>query len=144
MAGIMGLNTETNESNWRDLAVSELDVAVAHTLREAKITIVDHQTACATFIEHFKSEHIERGGCPTDWVWVNQPGSFTTPDFHQEVLFYWIKPLYDYTDQPRKTYNFRKTFPRNVRKERNQLLEEVKANGKDSFVRSKEVHESLC
>lgn len=33
MAGIMGLNTETNESNWRDLAVSELVVAVAHSFR---------------------------------------------------------------------------------------------------------------
>ncbi|XP_065570259.1 nitric oxide synthase-like [Artemia franciscana] len=110
MAGIMGLNTETNESNWRDLAVSELVVAVAHSFREAKITIVDHQTACETFIEHFKSEHEERGGCPTDWVWVNPPGSFTTPVYHQEVLFYWIKPLYDYQDQPWKTYNFGKHF----------------------------------
>ncbi|XP_065567069.1 nitric oxide synthase, inducible-like [Artemia franciscana] len=96
MAGIMGLNTKTNESNWRDLAVSELVVAVAHSFREAKITIVDHQTACETFIEHFKSEHEERGGCPTDWVWVNPPGSFTTPVYHQEVLFYWIKPFCDY------------------------------------------------
>ncbi|KAK2722413.1 hypothetical protein QYM36_002824, partial [Artemia franciscana] len=64
MASIMGLNTETNESNWRDLAVSELVVA--------------------TFIEHIKSEYEERGGCPRDWVWVNPPGPFTTPVYHQQ------------------------------------------------------------
>ncbi|XP_065583128.1 nitric oxide synthase-like protein [Artemia franciscana] len=94
----------------------ECDLSSALVKVEAKITIVDHQTAFTkrrpseTFIEHSKSEHEERGGCPTDWVWVNPPGSFTTPVYHQEVLFYWIKPLYDYQDQPWKTYNFGKHF----------------------------------
>ena len=92
--------------NWSTGEVLYDTLHSTSNVKEAKITIVDHQTACGNFIEHFKSEHEEKGDCPTDWVWVNPPGSFTTPVYHQEVLFYWIEPLNDYQDQPWKTYNF--------------------------------------
>ncbi|XP_065579164.1 nitric oxide synthase, salivary gland-like isoform X3 [Artemia franciscana] len=122
MADIMSMNTD--DRYWRDYAVRELVFVVEHSFREAKITIDNHQTACKTFIEHFKSEHEERGGCPTEWVWVNPSFNrwrLTEPvltSYHQrhqclktyisphpfagtglqfqETLFYWIKPLYDY------------------------------------------------
>ena len=42
MAGIMGLNTETNESNWGESAISELVVTLAHIFREAKIPVINH------------------------------------------------------------------------------------------------------
>ncbi|KAK2715099.1 hypothetical protein QYM36_009926, partial [Artemia franciscana] len=94
MAGIMDLSTETNETNGQDLVISNLAAAIAQSFPDAKMIIINHQTASGTSIEHFKSEHEERGS--PDWVWVNHPVSSTTEVSHPEVMFCWIKPFYNY------------------------------------------------
>ena len=46
-------------------------------------------------MEHFRREHQVRGGCPTDWVWVNPPDSGSINEtFHQESLNYQLFPAY--------------------------------------------------
>eukprot|EP00112_Aurelia_sp_Birch-Aquarium-sp1_P021015 Seg555.10 transcript_id=Seg555.10/GoldUCD/mRNA.D3Y31 product="Nitric oxide synthase inducible" protein_id=Seg555.10/GoldUCD/D3Y31 len=103
----MNLDTRSNASLWKDRAVTELNHAVLHSFKEAKVTLVDHHTASESFIKHMQNEQKLRGGCPADWVWIVPPSSGSTTEvFHQEMLNYLVKPSYDYQDDAWKHYQF--------------------------------------
>ncbi|XP_032903465.1 nitric oxide synthase, endothelial-like [Amblyraja radiata] len=51
---------------------------------------------------------LKRGGCPTDWVWVQPPISGSlTPLYHQEMLNYSLTPAFRYLMDPWKTPEWR-------------------------------------
>ncbi len=78
-----------------DRVCVETGVAVLHSFTRDQVAIVDHHTQSEQFLEHFATEHKERGGCPADWVWVVPPMSGSlTGVFHQEMLNYQLYPAY--------------------------------------------------
>ncbi|XP_065830378.1 nitric oxide synthase, inducible-like [Oscarella lobularis] len=95
----MGLDTSSLSTLWKDKALVELNVAVLHSFQEAKVTINDHHSAAASFMQHLEKEVSLRGGCPADWVWIVPPLSGSaTPVFHQEMLNYKMKPSFEYQE----------------------------------------------
>ena len=48
------------------------------------------------FQTHLEEEFKTRGGCPSDWLWLNpsQSGSLTSL-FHQEMLHYHLSPSFE-------------------------------------------------
>ncbi|CAG2103052.1 unnamed protein product, partial [Medioppia subpectinata] len=103
----MGLDVRTNSSLWKDLAIVELNIAVLFSYQKANVTIVDHHTAAESFMKHLDNEQRLRGGCPADWVWVVPPISGSlTPVFHQEMLYYELKPSYEYQEPAWRTHEW--------------------------------------
>lgn len=93
----MGLETKSNSSLWKDMALIEINYAILYTFQKANATIIDHHTASESFMKHCENENKLRGGCPGDWVWVVPPlSSHLTPVFHLEMLNYYLKPSYEY------------------------------------------------
>ncbi|RWS27093.1 nitric oxide synthase: salivary gland-like protein [Leptotrombidium deliense] len=104
----MGLDTLSNTTLWKDLALVEVNVAVMDSFHKAGVTIVDHHTASETFMKHLDNEQKLRGGCPADWVWIVPPtaGSLT-PVFHQEMLYYKLKPSFEYQEPAWKHHQWK-------------------------------------
>ncbi|XP_054155441.1 nitric oxide synthase, salivary gland-like [Oppia nitens] len=103
----MGLDVRTNSSLWKDAALVELNVAVLYSYQSANVTIVDHHTAAESFMKHLDNEQRLRGGCPADWVWVVPPISGSVlPVYHQEMLYYELKPSYEYQDPAWRTHEW--------------------------------------
>jgi hypothetical protein len=48
------------------------------------------------FQTHLDEEYRVRGGCPSDWLWLNpsQSGALTSL-FHQEMLHYHLSPSFE-------------------------------------------------
>lgn len=95
VAFLMGLDTKTNASLWKDKALIELNVAVLQSFKEQGVTIVDHHTA-ATQFEHFERIEIDYGRTLTgDWTWIIPPVSpATTHIFHSRYDNTIVKPNY--------------------------------------------------
>ncbi|KAL1421084.1 hypothetical protein MTO96_023511 [Rhipicephalus appendiculatus] len=105
----IGIDTKSNSSLWRDRAAVELTLAVMHSYQKANVTIVDHHSASEQFMKHMENENRLRGGCPGDWVWIVPPLSGSlTPVFHQEMLYYHLKPNYEYQTPAWKTHVWQK------------------------------------
>ncbi|XP_070568864.1 nitric oxide synthase 1-like [Ptychodera flava] len=103
----MGLDTSNTSSLWKDKALVEVNIAVLHSFQKKNVTITDHHQASELFVKHMENEQRLRGGCPADWVWIVPPMSGSiTPVFHQEMLFYKLKPSYEYQDDPWKRYKW--------------------------------------
>lgn len=105
----IGIDTKSNATLWRDRAAVELTLAVMHSFQKSNVTIVDHHSASDQFMKHMENENRLRGGCPGDWVWIVPPLSGSlTPVFHQEMLYYHLKPNYEYQTPPWKTHVWQK------------------------------------
>ena len=91
----MGLDSTHNRTLWKDRVALEFNAAILHSFAKAGVSIVDQHSASEQFMEHFRNEMRERGGCPADWVWLtpSQSGSLT-PVYHQETLHYHLSPKY--------------------------------------------------
>nr|4D1O_A Chain A, NITRIC OXIDE SYNTHASE, ENDOTHELIAL [Homo sapiens]4D1O_B Chain B, NITRIC OXIDE SYNTHASE, ENDOTHELIAL [Homo sapiens]4D1P_A Chain A, NITRIC OXIDE SYNTHASE, ENDOTHELIAL [Homo sapiens]4D1P_B Chain B, NITRIC OXIDE SYNTHASE, ENDOTHELIAL [Homo sapiens]5UO8_A Chain A, Nitric oxide synthase, endothelial [Homo sapiens]5UO8_B Chain B, Nitric oxide synthase, endothelial [Homo sapiens]5UO8_C Chain C, Nitric oxide synthase, endothelial [Homo sapiens]5UO8_D Chain D, Nitric oxide synthase, endoth len=101
VAVCMDLDTRTTSSLWKDKAAVEINVAVLHSYQLAKVTIVDHHAATASFMKHLENEQKARGGCPADWAWIVPPISGSlTPVFHQEMVNYFLSPAFRYQPDP--------------------------------------------
>lgn len=84
IADMMGLDTGTERTLWRDRALVELNRAVLYSFRKSGVYIVDHHTVAKQFCDHVKREEAAGRTCPTDWTWVNPPiSSGLTPTFHR-------------------------------------------------------------
>lgn len=88
VAQMMGLDTRSNTTLWKDLALAELTFSVLESFQKAAVTIVDHHTAAGSpdsdfrscsnykfvrlfnlvvaesFMKHLENEQRLRGGCP--------------------------------------------------------------------------------
>lgn len=84
IADRLDLDMSSERTLWRDRALVELNRAVLHSYRTARVHIVDHHTVAKQFIDHVESEAAQGRRCPTDWTWVNPPMSAgLTPTFHR-------------------------------------------------------------
>lgn len=84
IADMMGLDTSSVRTLWRDKALIELNHAVLHSFRTAGVHMVDHHTVAKQFCDHVQREEAAGRACPTDWSWVNPPiSSGLTPTFHR-------------------------------------------------------------
>ncbi|GAA3813879.1 nitric oxide synthase oxygenase [Sphaerisporangium flaviroseum] len=84
VAELLGLDTSSDRTLWKDHALVELNVAVLHSFGQAGVTITDHHTESRRFMSHLERE--ERSGriCPADWSWIVPPLSGSlTPVFHR-------------------------------------------------------------
>ena len=80
----MGLSTASHRSLWKDKAMTELNVAVLHSYTAAEVTIADHHTESARFLQHIAREEGHGRTCPADWTWIVPPtASSATPVFHR-------------------------------------------------------------
>ncbi|MCR6483598.1 nitric oxide synthase oxygenase [Amycolatopsis sp. OK19-0408] len=73
IAELMGLDTASERTLWRDRALVELTLAVQHSFDAAGVTMADHHTESRRFLSHLDRE--ERAGrrCPADWSWLVPP-----------------------------------------------------------------------
>jgi nitric-oxide synthase, bacterial len=84
IAARMGLDTATDRTLWKDKALTELNLAVLHSFTTAGITISDHHTESARFLQHLDRETRHGRACPADWSWIVPPAaSSATPVFHR-------------------------------------------------------------
>ncbi|WP_067648355.1 nitric oxide synthase oxygenase [Nocardia harenae] len=84
VAAHLGLDTSHPRTMWRDRALIELNRAVLHSFRVARVAMVDHHTVAKQFCEHVEKEAAAGRRCPTDWSWINPPlSSGLVPTFHR-------------------------------------------------------------
>jgi nitric-oxide synthase len=70
IARLLGLDTSSVRTLWRDRALLELVRAVQHSFDQAGVTMSDHHTESARFLEHVASERDAGRPCPADWSWL--------------------------------------------------------------------------
>lgn len=101
VAGIMGLNTDSNRTLWKDKALVELNVAVLESFNRAGVTIVDHHTAAKQFETFEKKEAAAGREATGNWAWLIPPLSpATTHIFHKPYKNNVVKPNYFYQKAP--------------------------------------------
>ncbi|WP_240758343.1 nitric oxide synthase oxygenase [Lysinibacillus sp. SGAir0095] len=101
VARIMGLETKSNISLWKDRALVELNLAVLHSFKEDGVSIVDHHTAAQQF-KLFEQQEVEANRQVTgNWSWLIPPVSpATTHIFHKPIENLIKKPNYFYQKNP--------------------------------------------
>lgn len=101
IAELMGLNTKSNRSLWKDKALVELNIAVLESYHEAGVTIVDHHTAAKQFKSFEKKEESEGRDLTGNWAWLIPPMSPTTTHiFHKPYKNKLVKPNYFHQSPP--------------------------------------------
>ncbi len=84
VASNLGLSMTSDRTLWKDKAITELNVAVLHSFAAAGVTISDHHTESARFLQHVEREERHGRACPADWTWIVPPtASSATPVFHR-------------------------------------------------------------
>lgn len=97
IARAIGLDTSSEQTLWRDRAFLELNAAVLHSFSNAKVTLVDHQTAARQFLTHDLREKRAGRECPAQWSWVvPSAGGSVTPVWHHEMRDFFLSPSYHY------------------------------------------------
>ncbi len=97
IAAALGLDTSSEATLWRDRAFLELNVAVVHSFQQARVTLVDHQTAARQFMIHDLREKKAGRECPAQWSWIAPAaGGSTTPVWHHEMRDFHLRPCYAY------------------------------------------------
>ncbi|MBZ5200130.1 nitric oxide synthase oxygenase [Planomicrobium chinense] len=101
VAEIMGLNTDSNRSLWKDKALVELNIAVLDSFQKAGVTIVDHHTAAKQFKSFEKKEETAGRDLTGNWAWLIPPMSpATTHIFPKPYKNDIVKPNYFYQKAP--------------------------------------------
>jgi nitric-oxide synthase len=101
VAEVMGLNTASNRSLWKDKALVELNIAVLESFQTAGVTIVDHHTAAKQFSSFEKKEAAAERAVTGNWAWLIPPLSpATTHIFHKPYKNEVVKPNYFYQKAP--------------------------------------------
>ncbi|MCG3087217.1 nitric oxide synthase oxygenase [Sporosarcina cyprini] len=95
VAELMGLDTRSNRSLWKDKALVELNIAVLHSYYEAGVTLVDHHTAAKQFKAFEKREQACGRTVTGNWAWLIPPLSpAATHIYHKPYKNDIIKPNY--------------------------------------------------
>jgi nitric-oxide synthase len=101
IASLMGLNTKSSISLWKDKALIELNIAVLHSFRENGVSIVDHHTAAQQFKKFEENEGEEGRPVTGNWAWLISPLSPATSHvFHKPYKNEIVKPNYFYQAKP--------------------------------------------
>jgi sulfite reductase alpha subunit-like flavoprotein/nitric oxide synthase oxygenase domain/subunit/hemoglobin-like flavoprotein len=97
IARVLGLDTSSEQTLWRDRAFLELNAAILHSFSKAKVSLVDHQTASRQFLAHDLREKKAGRECPAQWSWVvPAAGGSSTPVWHHEMRDFYLSPHYHY------------------------------------------------
>lgn len=97
IAAAFGLDTSSEMTLWRDRAFLELNTAILHSFSQARVTLVDHQTASRQFMIHDLREKKAGRECPAQWSWIAPAaGGSTTPVWHHETRDFHLRPCYSY------------------------------------------------
>ncbi|MFF2887506.1 nitric oxide synthase oxygenase [Paenibacillus sp. NPDC057967] len=100
VARLMGLDTSSNASLWKDKALVELNVAVLHSYKAHGVTIVDHHTAAQQFMRFERNERESRREVTGRWSWLVPPLSpATTHIFHQHYEDHIVSPQFFYQNK---------------------------------------------
>lgn len=95
IAEAMGLDTSSEQTLWRDRVHLELNLAILHSFREQRLTLVDHHTASKQFLVHDRREKQAGRECPARWSWIVPPmSSSACPVFHHEMREFHLDPQY--------------------------------------------------
>eukprot|EP00026_Physarum_polycephalum_P000479 Phypoly_transcript_00480.p1 GENE.Phypoly_transcript_00480~~Phypoly_transcript_00480.p1 ORF type:complete len:1057 (-),score=141.02 Phypoly_transcript_00480:1379-4549(-) len=111
IASQMGLDPAGPPSSlWQEKANIELNIAILHSFQRSRVSMVDHHTAAAGFLNFWDAENNAGRAVPGDWVWLVPPctGS-VSPLFHLEMANWLQKPAYFPMDFPGKNYNYPRT-----------------------------------
>jgi len=101
VADLIGLNSSSNSSLWKDRALVELNIAVLHSFKEMGVSIVDHHTAAQQFKIFEQQEKEGNRQVTGDWKWLIPPMSpATTHIYHQPIANIIKKPNYFYQKAP--------------------------------------------
>jgi len=97
VAEIMGLDTGSNRSLWKDKALVELNIAVLESFNRAGVTIVDHHTAAKQFKSFERKEEAAGRDLTGNWAWLIPTMSpATTHIFHKPYKNEIVKPNFFY------------------------------------------------
>ncbi|MFF2482532.1 nitric oxide synthase oxygenase [Paenibacillus sp. NPDC058071] len=100
VAKLMGLDTTTNTSLWKDRALVELNAAVIHSFKLNGVSIVDHHTAAEQFMRFEKQEKESGREITGRWSWLIPPMSpATTAVWHRGFDDRELKPTFTYKDK---------------------------------------------
>ena len=101
VAEIVGLDTKSNSTLWKDRALVELNLAVLHSFKEDGVSIVDHHTASQQFKLFEQLENEMERQVTGNWTWLIPPVSpATTHIFHKPIANIIKKPNYFYQKKP--------------------------------------------
>jgi len=95
IAQAMGIDTSTEETLWRDHALAAINYAVLHSFKRARVSMVDHHTAAASFAQWRDEELATRGYSPGNWKWVLPPTAASTSS-----LYLGLNKMTEYTLKP--------------------------------------------
>lgn len=97
VAEIIGLDTSSNRTLWKDRALVELNIAVLHSFNKQGVSIVDHHTAAQQFAQFEKKEAACGRIVTGNWVWLIPPLSpATTHIYHKPYPNDIVKPNFFY------------------------------------------------
>ncbi|WP_209280664.1 nitric oxide synthase oxygenase [Paenibacillus athensensis] len=101
VAELMSLDTSTHASLWKDRALVELNAAVLHSFRAARVSVVDHHTAAEQF-QLFEQQEAACGRAVNgNWSWLIPPMSpATTAIWAKSYKETRVTPNYFYQKSP--------------------------------------------
>lgn len=83
---------------WRDTALTELNRAVLHSFKAAGVTMVDHHSASAQFMEFHQREQVAGRRVAADWRWIVPPQAAAgTEVFHLKMRNFHPVPNFYFT-----------------------------------------------
>ncbi|MCS0671353.1 nitric oxide synthase oxygenase [Cytobacillus firmus] len=101
IGSLMGLDTRSHSSLWKDRALVELNAAVLHSFKKEGVSIVDHHTAAQQFKKFEENEKAQGRDLTGDWTWLIPPVSpAATHIFHKQYNNEVKTPNYFYQDTP--------------------------------------------
>ncbi|ONK12879.1 nitric oxide synthase oxygenase [Streptomyces sp. MP131-18] len=102
IADLLGLDTGSETTLWRDRALVELNVAVLHSFQAAGVKISDHHTESRRFLTHLEREEAQGRTVPVDWSWIVPPVSGgLTPVYHRYYDEADLRPNFYLDDEAR-------------------------------------------
>ncbi|MBS4198895.1 nitric oxide synthase oxygenase [Bacillus sp. FJAT-49732] len=101
ISSCMGLDQSKNSSLWKDRALVELNIAVLHSYKENKVSIVDHHTASHQFKQFEENERKMERPLTGNWTWLIPPlAPATSHIFYKQYNNEINKPNYFYQKPP--------------------------------------------
>jgi nitric-oxide synthase len=101
VARLLGLNTSSDRTLWKDRAMLELTEAVVHSFDRAGVSMIDHHFATKQFVSHEAREHKAGRTTPAHWELIVPPtGGSATPVWERHYEPTILRPNFFPQPQP--------------------------------------------
>jgi nitric-oxide synthase len=101
VARLLGLNTSSDRTLWKDRAMLELTEAVVHSFDRAGVSVIDHHFAARQFVRHEAREHEAGRTTPANWELIIPPtGGSATPVWERRYEPTILRPNFFPQPQP--------------------------------------------